>query len=204
MTRRAIRPKPTRREQLKETLRAIPWGSATMAGEQAIATGPTCGECGNPVGEDGHVSGSGWARCRPCITAWAKEKGSQRVAGELVRELVEAGVELPRCRTCRGALELEGKRPPLVFVDGNGEISGGYCRSCTEQWRAQQTAEALRREILDEVGKGRNRGLVSLELVKRGRQIADVRDAFDGLITEGALISVGRGILRRPTRAQRG
>src|SRR4249919_894798 len=147
------KPRRRRRHELKALLQEIPWGETAIP-----AAGLACGECGGPVGDDGYANDSGWARCRPCIDAWARARGTQKVAPEKVLELLEAGVELPTCRTCRGPLEREGKRVPLLFTDGNGEISGGYCRPCTDAWREQRAQAMLHAEILQRAGKGRSKG----------------------------------------------
>lgn len=218
MSRRSVRPKQTRREQLKETLAAIPWGSTEIARssvhDRARATSvdvqpdlfadTVCATCAQPSTVWGVERGE-WRVCPTCHQAWLAERKWAKVAPELVAEILAAGVELPACKTCAGPLRVEAGRTPLLFVvEKTGEVASGYCRGCIEQWRSQKTAAALRGEILSRIDRrGRSKGLLSLELVKQGRQIADVRDAFQALLDAGELVQ-HRGYVRLPSGARRG
>ena len=60
----------------------------------------------------------------------------------------------------------------------------------------------MKREILARVHKGRSKGLLSKELMAEGRHLADIREAFEELLGEGALVPF-KSLVRRPSAKAR-
>lgn len=152
-----------------------------------------CGECGQPVDAGGTVY-PGWARCSSCKAAWAARQ--HLLKGERAHAVV--AVADVHCRDCGRMIEAEG--PLRVTVLETGEIGSGLCGACVRRFAAARSAQALRDEIVERVGfskSGRSRGMLTRELLREGRRLADIREAFDVLLHDGRLVS-GKGVVKVP------
>lgn len=104
-----------------------------------------------------------------------------------------------RCDECHDPIRPEG--PVRIWVNQDGVLRRRLCGACVRMYVARKRVEAAKEDILKRTGKGRSKGWLSKELMREGRHLADIREAFAELLDEGRLVQHG-GTVRRPRQAE--
>lgn len=156
---------------------------------------PTCATCGQPS-ETWAVVRDDWRVCPECHAEYLRKNPWVKVDPDQAHALINGGFGID-CHTCHSPVRPGG--PVRVFVNEvTGEITRAYCGRCVKNYIARKRIEAIKSEILTRIYKGRSKGWLTKELLREGRYLADVREAFEELLDAGDLVQV-KGLVRRPS-----